>query len=204
MSEARGNWSGDQNSRSDEDLSSSTKPMIQGIRNPTTAESRRQCTESGWNQQYSHQTCCKENDSIYSTDNPFVPVPIRRFIRDTEFLRKTQISTVGASLIPSLCSSSQSTDEYGIVQLESTSPFMILFILQCVSLIGEQLWNRGEMCWVLSYQSCSFEQIAIFSQILVFTELPSFALQRRLVQKLKRNQPRSESVNTPAMGFERL
>lgn len=140
-----------------------------------------------------HQTGCQEDDRVDKTDNPAVATTTI----DSKLLRERQVGTVRSSLVPTLCSSSNSAKRDRVPQHLRSVPFVVALVDQGSALrLGET--SKLFKTRLIAGNECSVtEELCMLGHAILLCELAGignhllrrFALETRqaLVGGLKHN-----------------
>ena len=128
-SKARGNRRSYQAASGDEDLTTSTKIVIERIDDECTTVSIMLAITLVYlvsrGQGSSHQTGSQEYDRVDDTDNPLVPPwPV-----DAELFWKRQVGSIGTGLVPALSSSAHGAEGDRVPHHLRAMPFVTLLVL---------------------------------------------------------------------------
>jgi len=130
-----------------------------------------------------HQTGCQENDRVDKTDDPAVTTTTI----DSKLLRERQVGTVRSSLVPTLCSSSNSAECDRVPEHLGTMPFVVAFVDQR-SALGLGKTSKLFEARLIACNECSIaEELCMLGHAILFCELTGignhllwrFALERR-------------------------
>ena len=140
-----------------------------------------------------HETCGQENDRVDKTDDPAIATSAC----NSKLLRERQIGTVRSSLIPTLCSSSNSTERNRVPQHLRAVPFVAALVDQGSTLRLGKTSNLFKTRLVACDERSIAEELCMLGHAILFCEgsgigndlLGRFALKRRqaLVGVLRRN-----------------
>jgi hypothetical protein len=110
---------------------------------------------------HSHETCRQENDRVDDADEPIL-------VCDAKLFRERQIGTVRASLIPSLCCSSNGAESNRVPQHLGTMPFVVTFVDQRSALGFGELFDFFEVVRIAGDQGSSGEKLCMLRHTVLF------------------------------------
>jgi hypothetical protein len=108
-----------------------------------------------------HETRGQEDDRVDDADKPIL-------VRDTELFRERQVGTVRASLIPSLCCSSNGAESNRVPQHLGTMPFVVTLVDQCSALVSSELFDFFKVLLVAGNQGSSGEKLRMLRHAVLF------------------------------------
>jgi len=150
LGETRSNRGRYQAAGSDEDLSSSSEVVIQGVDNKGANEAS-----------------CEKDDGVDNSNGP-------GFIFNAKLLGERQVGTIGTSLIPTLGGSTNGTKTNGIPKHHWAMPLVILFVLQSLALLLAQLGQAGEAVTVSCDEGSATKEFGMLSQVMFLSVSSSF------------------------------
>lgn len=115
---------------------------------------------------HSHETGRQENDRVDKTDDPAVTASTI----NTELLRERQIRAVRSSLIPTLCSSSNSAEPNRVPEHFRTVPFVVAFVYQRSALVPGKVSDLFEARLIASDKCSGTEEGCMFAHSILFRE----------------------------------
>jgi hypothetical protein len=108
-----------------------------------------------------HETRGQEDDRVDDADKPIL-------VRDTELFRERQVGTVRASLIPSLCCSSNGAESNGVPQHLGTVPFVVTLVDQRSALVSSELLDLFKFLLIAGNQGSSGEKLRMLRHAVLF------------------------------------
>lgn len=145
------NGGGSQAKTSDEDLTTTTEVVVEGIDDEGTNE-----------------TGSQENDGVDDTNDPFT---LATHLVQTELLREGQVGTVGTSLIPTLSSGTDGANTNGVPEGLGAVPLVAVLVVEGGNLILEETFDPAVLAKLITgNQSSATEEVSVLGQVVLLSE----------------------------------